>query len=213
MKITKYEHACLFIQDSQGQTIVVDPGCFTKLPDCLEEIIGVIATEEHVDHFDLNNLKQLIENNPKLVVYSTSAVAQKLKQEDINSEVIAGESIQKIGSFTISFYETDHAPIYKVSPCKSLAVKINDDLYYPSDSYYKVSDPVKVLALPTGGPWQKINESVDFANQINASIIIPTHNGLYNDEGNLIANKFIATNLADSNRKFIYVKDGGVIEI
>ena len=55
MKLTKYEHAC-FTLEKDGKMLVVDPGTFTTKLDPPENVVGIVITHEHSDHFDVNAL-------------------------------------------------------------------------------------------------------------------------------------------------------------
>lgn len=213
MKITKYAHACLFLE-KDDQTLVIDPGCFTVLPkDLPENISAIVVTEEHADHFELKNLKLLLEANPLATIFTTQAVADTLKGEGIEAQITSGEQQVTAGNFNLKFNETPHAPVHQVSPCQSLAIQVDDILYYPSDSYKTTENVVAVLALPTSGPWYKMTESIDFANAIKSSKIIPTHNALNSDSGNEVAKKYIVGHLTDKNREWIDLENGQSTEI
>ncbi len=51
MKLTKYEHACVFLENDDGDKVVIDPGIFTNLPGDLSRIVAIVITHEHPDHF------------------------------------------------------------------------------------------------------------------------------------------------------------------
>lgn len=206
MKITKYEHACLLLEKDSTK-LVIDPGSFTTLPKSLESINYVIITEEHYDHFNLDNLQQIISKNPYVQTFTTQAVHNELIELGIDVKSISGDSKVTMGDFEVNFSETDHAVVYKKSPCKSLTLKVNDYLYYPSDSYKTISEKVKVLALPSSGPWYKVSESIEFANAISSEIILVTHNALNSPIGNKVTNNFLKSNLGES-RQFVFLESG-----
>lgn len=207
MKLTKYEHACLIL-DNGTSKLVIDPGCFTKLPENLTGVSCLVITEEHVDHFDIDNVQKVLDQNLELKILTTQAVNVQLSEVGISSSVIEGEQTVEEGGYNLSFYETPHAPVYKTSPCRSLSVKVDDYLFYPSDSYNVIKDEVEILALPTSGPWHKLEEAIDFANSINSQKMLVTHNALYSDEGQMVANNFIKANIADKSQEYIYLKPG-----
>lgn len=211
MKITKYEHACLILEKDK-QRLVIDPGKFTNLPSDLTRVVGVIVTEEHFDHFYIENIEKIIAVNPDVTIYSTSNVCEQLNDKNIKCKAISGNKTVKIDGFTVEFREGDHAPSYRVSPCRVLTIKIDGQLYYPGDSYIKPLEKVQILALPTCGPWHKVEEAVDFANSVDSDIILATHNGLYNDHGQHVANHFISANISDEDREWIYLEVGATKE-
>ena len=212
MKISKYEHACLILEDN-GNKLVIDPGCFSKLPDELHGVNVVIVTEEHVDHYDLDNLRRILDQSPSAVIYSTAKVVEALAAEKIDAKAITGKQTIQDSGFTISFYETDHAPIYQNPPCKSLSIKINNSLYFTSDSYQVIDDEVEVLALPTSGPWFKVAEAVDLANAVKSKKLLATHNGLNSETGHNVTHHFLQTHLADQTRELIFLQPGESTDI
>lgn len=207
MQITKFEHACLLL-DNGSSRLLIDPGSFTRLPENLTSISCVVVTEEHMDHFNLDNIKKVLSQSPDTQIVSTEVVANQLKEAGVACKPVSGEKQLTFGDYTLTLTDTDHAISYGVSPCRVLTLKVDDFLYYPSDSFTPTTDTVQVLALPTCGPWHKISESVDFANKVSSRQILVTHNGLYNDAGNNVANSFTSSNIADKSREFIYLSVG-----
>jgi L-ascorbate metabolism protein UlaG (beta-lactamase superfamily) len=212
MKITKYGHACLLLADNNHK-LIIDPGSFTDLPDDLGGIETIIVTEEHYDHFKLENIQRIFTQNPSAKMYTTQSVCDQLAKERIEATVVTGKQTLPVSGFTVSFYETDHAMVYGASPCKSLSVKVNDALYYPSDSYQTIEDEVEVLALPTSGPWFKVEHGVDFMNAIKSKKIIATHNALNSEQGDNVTHHFLETHRQDPTRELIYLQPGESIEI
>lgn len=207
MKLSKYEHACLILDNGQSR-LVIDPGCFTKLPDDLSGISCIIITEEHVDHFNLENVQSILKQSPHAKIFSTDAVVDDLAKSEIEANVVHGQKETDQSGYHLSFNETPHAAVYRISPCRSLSVKVDDYLYYPSDSYNTTDDTVEVLALPTSGPWHKLEEAIDLANSIDSTIILATHNWLYNEDGETVANLYIKNNISGKNRNYVYLKPG-----
>jgi L-ascorbate metabolism protein UlaG (beta-lactamase superfamily) len=48
-------------------------------------------------------------------------------------------------------------------------------LFHPGDSCTMPSGPVRILLLPTGGPWMKLSESVDYLRAVGPENAIPIH--------------------------------------
>lgn len=207
MKLTKYEHACLLLDNGQSR-LIIDPGCFTKLPDDLSGIGCIVITEEHVDHFNLSNIQDILSQSPDAKIFTTKAVSVELSKSNIEATAINGSQEVEHDGCHLSFNEVPHAAVYRKSPCQSLSIKVDGYLYYPSDSYSGIDDKVEVLALPASGPWHKLEEAIDLANAIDSPIILATHNWLYNIDGEIVANNFIKANIADKDRKYVYLKPG-----
>lgn len=212
MKLTKYGHACLLLEKDDSR-LLIDPGSFTDLPDDLPSIDFVIVTEEHFDHLNQDNLDKVAQVNPNVRIYSTKAVAENLEDTDLNVTVVSGDQTIELGDYKVAFSENDHAVVYQKSPCKSLAITVDNDLlYYPSDTYRTIDSKVQILALPTSGPWFKVSECIEFANAIDSEIVLTTHNALNSETGNKVTHNFIVNNI-DENRRFVHLNNGECIEI
>lgn len=211
MKITKFEHACLLLEKN-GTTLLIDPGSFTTLPDNLPKITFVIITEEHFDHFNVENLEKIVSNNPNVKVYTTQAVQKSLSNGKVSVVTVTGEQTISMDDFTVKLREVNHAVVYKNSPCKSLTVLVDTELYYPSDSFETTKEKVRVLALPTSGPWYKVSTSIEFANTVDSETVVPTHNALNSEIGNTVTQNYIESNI-DQSRKLISLAPGESLEI
>jgi len=207
MKITKYGHACLFL-DNGANKLVIDPGDFTDLPENLEDITVVVVSEEHYDHFDASNIKKILEQSPEAKIFSTKAVAAKLAEENVVCQAVGGEELVDKDGFKIKLSVGDHAVVYGQSPCQVLTITVGDFLYYPSDSFIPTDQKVRILALPTSGPWHKISEAIDLMKATDSEMVLATHNGLHSENGNKVANFFIDMHTKDQQREFVYLKDG-----
>jgi L-ascorbate metabolism protein UlaG (beta-lactamase superfamily) len=77
--------------------------------------------------------------------------------------VNAGDTVT-VEPFTLRFFGGTHAVIHDSLPVvDNVGVLVNDELYYPGDSYTVPRGvDVKLLAAPLGAPWLKIGEAMDF---------------------------------------------------
>ncbi|WP_300265978.1 MBL fold metallo-hydrolase [Microbacterium sp.] len=161
MRVTKYEHAALRLDES-GEGLLVDPGSFTTPIDDLSGIVAVVITHEHPDHWTPEHLDRILRAAPGTPIFAPAGVAAAATDYEI-TEVTAGDTVTA-GRFTLRFFGGDHAVIHSsVPPVQNVGVLINDQLYYPGDSY-AVPEGVDVdaLAAPLGAPWLKIGEAMDF---------------------------------------------------
>ena len=205
MKITKYGHACLLVEDN-NRRLIIDPGSLTKLPAKLENIMTVVVSDEHYDHFDIDNLKVIVSQNPDVDIYTTAVVAKQLTANNIKCQAINGHEVISSNGFRLEFNEIDHAIVHGVSPCRVLTVLVDSSLYYASDSFEPIKTRVKVLAIPTSGPWFKVTTAIDYANAINADYLIATHNGLNSDVGNQVTHNSMTSHV--KNKQFVFLADG-----
>ncbi|MDQ5862445.1 MAG: MBL fold metallo-hydrolase, partial [Actinomycetota bacterium] len=52
MKLTKYTHACVRLEQD-GRVLVLDPGTFSETEEALDGAQAVLITHEHGDHVDV----------------------------------------------------------------------------------------------------------------------------------------------------------------
>lgn len=165
MRVTKYEHATLRI-DEGGETLIIDPGSFTTPLDDLSGVVAVVLTHEHPDHWTPEHLDRILRVSPGIPIFAPTGVAAAAPDHEI-SVVSPGDTITA-GHFALRFFGGDHAIIHSSLPVvQNVGVLINDELYYPGDSY-AVPDGVDVdaLAAPLGAPWLKIGEAMDFVLEV-----------------------------------------------
>ena len=207
MTITKYGHACLIVS-SETSKIIIDPGEFTDLPDILSDVAAVIVTHIHGDHLSLSNLQKIRDSNPNFTLYGVQEVIEACNEVPVTKHVVQSDQVIQMGDMEVSVYFDDHAIIYQASPCKNLAIKIDDQLYYPGDSLRVIPDHVRVVAVPISAPWLKSSEYIEFAQAMNADIAFPTHNGLLNDIGHSIMNNWLQKGLEGTAATYKLVKPG-----
>jgi L-ascorbate metabolism protein UlaG (beta-lactamase superfamily) len=184
MKVTKYEQACLDIS-YRDHHLIIDPGVFSKSLPKVENVAGIIITHVHQDHMDEELIKKIKADNPKAIVFAPPQAAEALSE--IEAEVIDKDTNHLIEGFTINFYMTDHEPIHRSFPhTQNLAIRINEKLYYPGDSFSIPKDSTEVVAIPTSGPWLRLSDVIDFLHGIKPKKVFPTHDALISEIGEQI---------------------------
>jgi len=161
MRITKHEHAALRIDES-GESLLLDPGSFMTALEELSSVVAVVITHEHPDHWTPENLDRILRASPGIPIFAPQGVADAAADYEIT--VVSAGDTMTAGRFTLRFFGGEHAVIHSSVPSvQNLGVLVNDELYYPGDSY-TVPEGVDVdtLAAPLGAPWLKIGEAMDF---------------------------------------------------
>ncbi|HEY8999261.1 MAG TPA: MBL fold metallo-hydrolase [Candidatus Saccharimonadales bacterium] len=210
MKLTKYEHACIVVEE-QGQSLVIDPGNYTRELGNLQNVTAVVFTHVHGDHYGAQNLAAILKANPNAKIFGTHEVAAAGQSV---TAVDAGQSVE-VGPFKLEFFGGHHAFVFKDTPQnENVGVMINDRLYYPGDSFDTPNGkPIEILALPVSGPWMKIGEALEFIEAIKPSkLCVPTHDLMLSDIGAKIYEERMASVSAESGATFKPWKPGESIE-
>lgn len=209
MVITKYQHACLTVDDT-GDYLVIDPGVLAKLPD-VSGVKAVVVTHIHPDHLDIPNLKKLQQINPELTIYGSDEVISALADSSANKQTVKHGDTITCGNFTLEFFGEDHEIIYQKVPCKNLGVLVNSALYYPGDSYTVPEKPVEILAFPAAAPWLKVGEVIEFIKNVAPKTGFPTHNGTLSEFGESVNYFYVQQVMEEINCTFQYLNIGDQI--
>lgn len=189
MKLTKYEHACFTVQ-KDDQILVVDPGIHSTdfLPP--ENVVAVVITHEHGDHFDHDQLAAIVDKNPQAVIVGPESVTSKIEVFDTKT-VNAGDKMS-VGLFTLEFFGGQHAIVHTgIATVQNVGVMINDLIYYGGDSFTLPGRSVDTLALPAGAPWLKISEAMDYLTTVKPRFAFPTHDAVLSDAGKFYADRIL----------------------
>jgi L-ascorbate metabolism protein UlaG (beta-lactamase superfamily) len=187
MKITKLEHACLVIE-IDGKKLVIDPGSFTiPLADVID-VVAVVITHEHADHWTPEHLEHILKQNPEVTIFGPAGVVAAASDFDI-VPVNDGDTAV-VEPFSLAFYGEKHAVIHPSIPIiDNVGVLVNDTLYYPGDSFTIPPVSVDTLAAPAGAPWLKISEAMDFVTAVAPKRAFPTHQMVLSVIGQGLANE------------------------
>ena len=212
MRVTKYGHACLVLEE-QGEKLVIDPGDYTPDLGDVSNVVGIVITHVHPDHFDPGNVAKILASNPEVEVWSTEEVAEQLGNPEVR--VVSGGAHASAGPFELRFYGEQHAIIHPDFPRnQNIGVLVSGGFYYPGDSFTVPADvKVQTLAVPVSAPWLKMSEAIDFVRAVKPRQCFPTHNALLSDIGQASANQWIGRVCEPAGIGFSYLKPGESLEI
>lgn len=183
MRLTKFGHACVRIEDD-GAVLVIDPGALTER-SALDGVDAVLITHEHFDHLDVDALADCLAKRPSVTVHAHPEVVSKLDAlAGVVTAVGSGDSFTAAG-FRVRAYGGLHAEIYPGMPrVPNLGFLVNDSVYHPGDSFdVPTGANVDTLFVPVSGPWLKLSESVDFVRAIAPRRAYALHDGLLSEVG------------------------------
>lgn len=183
MKITKFGHCCLLIEE-KGVRILTDPGMYSTQQDYVKNIDVVLITHDHQDHLHIDSLKKVLENNHQVKIITNKSVGELLAKENIPYEVVEDGQSFSFKDVLIEAFGQEHAIIYStLPPMANTGYFINNKLFYPGDAFTVPGKPVDILALPVAGPWTKLSDAIDYAKEINPKRCFPVHDGILKSPG------------------------------
>lgn len=206
MKITKYGHCCLLIEED-GLRILIDPGSYSTLPDGLDSIDLVLVTHEHQDHLHVDSLKAVLKGNPEVKVITNKSVSSLLEKEGIAHQLI--EEGQKITEkdVLVEAFGKEHAVLYPtIQVTENTGFFIAGRLFYPGDALTNPGREVEILAAPVAGPWLKLSEAIDYISDVKPKVCFPVHDGILKNPG--MAHRIPITVLEPRGIKFEILEQG-----
>lgn len=156
MRLTKLGHACLHIEDGDA-SVLIDPGSFSS---GFEELRGLSA---------------ILITHPQAFVVADQDTADQLGQRGITAQVAKAGNTFDAG-LSVRVFGEQHAVIHADVPViPNVGYLVGDTVFHPGDSFTVPDHAVPVLALPTGGPWLKSGEAIDFLRAVTPEIAVPIH--------------------------------------
>ncbi len=177
MKIKKLGHSCLLIEEGEGK-LLTDPGNMSTAQEKLTGITVVLISHEHKDHFHIESLKTVLQNNPHAEVFTNKAVGKLLAKEEIRFTLLEHRQKKLVSGFLIEGFGEKHAEILPgVPPVANTGYFINEKLYFPGDAFFNPKVEIEALALPVCAPWLKLSEAIAYCIEVNPRIAFPIHDG------------------------------------
>jgi L-ascorbate metabolism protein UlaG (beta-lactamase superfamily) len=211
MRITKYEHAC-FVASIAEKKLIVDPGSFTvPLPDT-NNVVAVVITHEHADHWTPDHLARILSNSPDVKFFGPAGVVAAATDFEITA--VSGGDKVSVEPFELEFFGEKHAEIHSSFPIvDNVGVLINDTVYYPGDSFTQGPPSVELLGVPASAPWLKIGEVMDYVLAAKPRRSFPTHEMINSVIGNGMANARIQATTEQGGGEFFPLAPGESVEV
>lgn len=183
MKITKYGHCCMLIEEN-GVRILTDPGIYSTQQNDVKNIDYILITHEHADHFHIDSLISLIKNNRQAKVITNKSVGVLLEIYEIAYIVVENGQTYDANGVVIEGIWEKHALMHtSINPIQNTGYFIANKLFYAGDAFTNPGKQVELLALPVAGPWMKLSEAIDYALEIKPRICFPVHEGILKQPG------------------------------
>ncbi|TNC26099.1 MBL fold metallo-hydrolase [Amycolatopsis alkalitolerans] len=211
MRIVHFGHACVLLE-TDGARILLDPGAFSEGFEAERELSAVFITHQHFDHIDTNKLPALLEANPGAKLIIDPGTEETVAKLGVEFEIarpgdsfdIAGTAVNAVGG--------EHAVIHADIPVIPNVGFIFEHgaFYHPGDSFHVPEQQIDVLGLPTGAPWLKAGEAVDFLRAVGPRAAVPIHEAVL---ANPAMHYGLFTNLAPEGTEVRVVPRGEAVKL
>jgi len=186
MKIAKHGQSCLFVNVGY-KNVLIDAGTYVfneegMKPEDFQDIDLMLFTHEHADHFDLENVKKVIElNKPKII--AVKAVSDVLSNENLGVQVTVAEvgKTYKFEDYKVEAYQSTHGPLPTgAEPPEVIGYKVTDkdgkSVYTPGDTIKLSNTDADVIAVPICGEVVlSIDQAKSELQRVNAKLVFPIH--------------------------------------
>lgn len=172
MRVTRYGHSCVLVEDG-GARVLLDPGVFSSGFEDLRGLTGVLITHQHADHLDLARLAPLLEANPDAVLHTDSGS----DIGDLPRTVVRHGDVLDLG-VRVTVHGTDHAVIHPDIPGVPNVGYLVGSFFTPGDALTVPDADVELLGLPTDAPWLKLSEAVGLLRDVAPARAFPVHDGV-----------------------------------
>jgi L-ascorbate metabolism protein UlaG (beta-lactamase superfamily) len=176
MKLTHYVHACVLVETPSAR-LLFDPGVFSIGFEGLTDLDGIVITHQHADHLDVERVAALVAANPQARLVVDPGSAPAVTERGLEAHVAGSGETLEIGGTRVDVVGGEHAVIHPDLPgIPNLGYVVDDGAFYhPGDSFSPAGRDIDVLGLPTGAPWLKASEAVDFFRAVSPRVAVPIH--------------------------------------
>ncbi|TCO64911.1 MBL fold metallo-hydrolase [Actinocrispum wychmicini] len=176
MQFVHFGHSCV-LAETASTRLLFDPGVFSQGFEDVTDLTAILITHQHFDHLDEKRLPALVAANPGVRLIVDPASAENVAALGLTAETARPGDTLKVGDTTVDTVNGNHAIIHPELPVPPNNGYVLDDgaFYHPGDSFFRPAQSVDVLGLPTGAPWSKLSETVDFLRVVRPRVAIPIH--------------------------------------
>lgn len=216
MKITKHAQSCLLVE-TEDTKILIDPGVFVTEKEGYDlnkfvNIDAILISHEHSDHFEPEDIKKIINNNPDIPVYTTEKVKSLFDYKNVS--VLKSQQVITLNEFYITGVKSIHGPLPNgMEPPEVIGFLIDDGkntFYDPADTI-KLFAKAEIIAEPIcGHVVMDIERAKEEALRIKPREVFPIH---YDNPTFPVDVNDFAEAMKDTGIDVRVLKDGEVIEV
>lgn len=179
MKITKFVHSCVLIEDGD-YTILFDPGIFSWLSGLIEitklpKLSAVVVTHKHKDHLGDPFVSALAMVQPDIQWIAPPDAHEKLMQLGVKK--VTDKSFG--GIEVVVGQHADITPLAEL--VQNLTVNYADKLTDPGDSH-EFTSTKPLLLMPVDAPWGSTAGAARLVTKLKPKYVLPIHDSMWHDD-------------------------------
>jgi len=180
MLLIKKTHSCIRLE-KDGQALVLDPGGLTD-PEVLSGANAVLITHEHWDHFEEGRLRNAMDTNPGLRLWTVRSVAEKMSGYGKRVTTVGPGDTFSAAGFEVEAHGEMHGLLHRAVPrILNTGFMIDGAVFHSGDSFTVPFRPVDTLILPIHARWSTEADVVDYLGEIKPKRALIAHEGMLHD--------------------------------
>ncbi len=213
MRLTKYSHSCVRIEDD-GRVLVIDPGVWSEAEVALDGAEAVLISHEHIDHVDVDVIRKAAATNTNLKIWAPISVSHDFHELGDRVTTVGPDESFEAAGFRVRTFGGQHALIHPLIPLViNVGYLVNEAVYHPGDSFVPPPVPVSTLLVPIHAPWSKLAEVIDFVIGVRPKRAIQIHDGLLNQEGIKLSEMHLGRLSGNYGTEFMHLNSGDQIDV
>lgn len=210
MRLTKFVHSCVLIEDS-ASSVLIDPGIFSWNSGLVEvsllpKLDTVVVTHKHPDHMGEPFIRALTEKFPEIQWVAPSDAHDELKSFGVDNL-----TDKSMGLLAVTVGDHAHVEPFGVQ-VMNLKADWRNSVSIVGDTH-DIQETRDVLLLPVQAPWGTTIRAVEVALGLQPKYILPVHDWMWNEEWRQNCYNRFENIFRDTGTTFLRPVDGQPIEI